>query len=48
MRPFLWALYFILKNIVLSRDAGSLMGHACPVLRESETIGYASRFIRQE
>jgi len=33
----------ILKNLVFPREAGSPMGHACPALRESETIGYASK-----
>jgi len=35
--------YLVDKNLVLPRDAGSPMGHACPALRESETIGYASK-----
>jgi hypothetical protein len=33
--------YSVLKNLVLSRVAGSSMGQACPAMRESETIGYA-------
>jgi hypothetical protein len=33
--------YFALKNLVLPRDAGSSMGHACPALRELEIDGSA-------
>jgi hypothetical protein len=35
--------YLILKNLVLPREAGSPMGHACPALRESEFSGSAWR-----
>jgi hypothetical protein len=33
--------YFVLKNLVLPRSAGSSMGHACPALRGSEFSGSA-------
>jgi hypothetical protein len=34
-------IYFVLKNPVLSRNAGSSMGLACPASRESEFFGSA-------
>jgi hypothetical protein len=34
---------FVIKNLVLPRNAGSAMGHACPALRESEFSGSAKR-----
>jgi hypothetical protein len=37
-------IYFVLKNLVLPRNAGSSMGHACPALRESEFSGFALEF----
>ena len=37
-------IYFVLKNLVLPRDAGSSMGQACPVLRESEFSDSALEF----
>jgi len=33
--------YSVLKNLVLPRNTGSLMGQACPALRESEFFGSA-------
>ena len=33
--------YFALKNLVLPRDAGSSMGHACSALRGSAFYGSA-------
>jgi len=36
-------LYFVLKNLVLPRMAGSSMGLACPALRGSEFFGSAEK-----
>ncbi len=40
--PFL---YLVLKNLVLPRNAGSSIGHACPALRESEFFDSALDFL---
>jgi hypothetical protein len=37
------AIYFVIKNLVLPRNAGSSMGQACPALRGSEFSGSAKR-----
>jgi len=41
LSSWLKEIYFALKNLVLPRNAGSSMGHACPALRESEFFGSA-------
>jgi hypothetical protein len=37
-------IYFALKNLVLTRNAGSSMGQACPALLESEIDGFILEF----
>jgi len=38
------SIYFGPKNLVLPREAGSSMGHACPALRGAEFSGSALEF----
>jgi hypothetical protein len=41
---FIGVFYFTLKNLVLTRNAGSSMGQACPELRGSDIDGSALEF----